>query len=175
MCVGAFADGAEEAGVAVGVFDLCEGGGELVGVDEFGVSEDLWCLAEEVFGEFGVHVELLAELVLGVDEAEGVVVGFSDELAAAGFGELLEEVDDIGGVFFELVEDGACDGVGDSEVAFVAANEVEHELGGWAIAFVGDFFTDLAVGFVVEVERVGVEDRVVLEAVGLVDLEIEDD
>lgn len=126
------------------------------------------------FDEFGVHVELVGELVLGVDVAEGVVVGFGDELAAAGLGELYEEVEDIGAEFFPLLDDGACDGVGDSEVAFVAFDEVEHELCCGAVAFVGDFFTDGAVGVFVEVEGVGVEDGVVFEAVGLVDLEVED-
>lgn len=104
-----------------------------------------------------------------------MVVGLGDELAAAGFSELNEEVEDIGGEFFPLFDDGACDGVGDAEVAFVAFDEVEHEFGGWAIALVGDFFTDGAVGVFVEVEGVGVEDGVGFEAVGLVDLEVEVD
>ncbi|MEZ6164687.1 MAG: hypothetical protein R3B67_09660 [Phycisphaerales bacterium] len=53
-------------------------------------------------------------------------------------------------------------------------DEVEDELGGRAVALVGDLFGDLAVGIFVEIEGVGVEDRVGLEAVRLVDLEVED-
>jgi hypothetical protein len=60
------------------------------------------------------------ELVLGVEEGEGVVVGLADELAAAGVGELFEEVDDVGAPGLELVEADAGDGVGDAEVALVA-------------------------------------------------------
>ena len=70
--------------------------GELVGVDEFGVSEDLWGLPEVLFDEVGVHVELVMELVLGIEEAQRVVVGLGDELDATGVGELNEEIEDIG-------------------------------------------------------------------------------
>ncbi len=103
-----------------------------------------------------------------------MVVGFGDELAAAGFGELDEEVEDIGGELFPLLDDGAGDCVGDAEVALVLFDEVEYELCCWAVALVGDFFGDLAVGVFVEVEGVRVEDGVWLEAVWLVDLEVED-
>lgn len=125
--------------------------------------------------ELGVHVDLVGELVLGVDVAQGVEVGLGDELAAAGFGELYEEVEHIWAELFPLVDDGACDGVGEAEVSLVSFDEVEHEFGGWAVALVGDFVADLAVGVFVEVEGVCVEDGVGLEAVGLVDLEVEVD
>ena len=173
--VGAFADGAEEPWVAVFVFDFREGAGQGVGVDEFGISEDSWGLAEVLLDEVGVHVELVAELVLGIEETQRVVVGLGDELDAAGVCELLEEVEDIGGELFPLLDDGACDGVGDAEVALVAFDELEHELGRRAVALVGDLLGDLAVGFFVEVEGVGVKDGVGLQAVWLVDLEVEDD
>lgn len=175
MSVYAFADGAEESWVAVLVFDLGECAGELVGVDELGVAEDLWGLPEVLLDELGVHVDLGVELVLGVEERQGVVVGLGDELAAPGLCELNEEVEDIGGELLPLLDDGAGDGVGDAEVALVLFDEVEDELGCWAVALVGDFFGDLAVGVFVEVEGVRVEDGVGLEAVWLVDLEIEDD
>ena len=74
-----------------------------------------------------------------------------------------------------MLDDGAGDGVGDAEVALVLFDEVEDELGGGSVALIGDLFGDLAVGVLVEVEGVRVEDGVGLEAVWLVDLEVEDD
>ena len=173
--VGALADDAVEAGVARGVFHLGDVLGEFVVVDELGVAEEGGCLAEEVLDLPGVHVNLAVELVAGVDEGEGVVVGLADELAAAGVGELFEEVDDIGAPGLELVEADAGDGVGDAEVALVAFDEVEDEGGRGAVALVGDLVGDGLVFEVVEVEGVGVEDGVASEAVGLVDLEVEAD
>jgi hypothetical protein len=122
-----------------------------------------------------VHADLLAELLPGVDETERVVVGLADELAAPGLGELLEEVDDVGGELLELVEDGPRDGVADAEVAIVPADEIEDLLRGGAVALVRHLLADLPVGLLVKVEGVGVEDGVPLEAVRLVDLEVEDD
>ncbi|MEZ6164686.1 MAG: hypothetical protein R3B67_09655 [Phycisphaerales bacterium] len=68
MAVDALADGAEESGGAVWVGDFGEGAGELVGVDQLGVSEDARGLAEVLLDELGVHVDLLVELILGVEE-----------------------------------------------------------------------------------------------------------
>ena len=175
MAVGSFADGSEESWVAFFVFDFGEGFGEFVGVDQLGVSEHGWRLSEVFFDELGVHVDLVGELFLGVDVAEGVEVGLGDELAAACFSKLDEEVEDIGAELFPLVDDGSGDRVGEAEVSLVSFDEVEHELGGGAVALVGDLVADLAVGVFVEVEGVGVEDGVWLKAVGLVDLEVEVD
>ena len=147
----------------------------MVGVDELGVAEDLGGLTEVLLDQVSVHVDLVIELVLGVEEREGVVVGLGDELAATGLGELDEEIEDIGGELLPLLDDGAGDGVGDAEVALVSFDEIKHELGGRSVALVGDLLGDLAVGVFVEVEGVRVEDRVGLEPVGLMDLKIEDD
>lgn len=175
VAVGSFADGSEESWVAFFVFDFGEGFGEFVGVDQLGVSEHGWRLSEVFFDELGVHVHLVGELFLGVDVAEGVEVGLGDELAASCFSKLDEEVEDIGAELFPLVDDGSGDRVGEAEVSLVSFDEVEHELGGWAVALVGDLVADFAVGVFVEVEGVGVEDGVWLEAVWLVDLEVEVD
>lgn len=175
VAIGSFADGSQESWVAFFVFDFGECFGEFVGVDEFSISEHGWGLSEVFLDELGVHVHLVGELFLGVDVAEGVVVGLGDELAASGLGELDEEVEDIGAELFPLVDDGPGDRVGEAEVALVFFHEVEHEFGGGAIALVGDLVADLAVGVFVEVEGVGVEDGVWLEAVRLVDLEVEVD
>lgn len=104
-----------------------------------------------------------------------MVVGLGDELNAAGGGELFEEIEDIGRKLFPLLDDGACDGVGDSEVAFVAFDEIEHELCRRAITLVGNFLGDLRIGFFMKVEGVRMEDGVGLETVRLMDLEVEDD
>lgn len=70
MGIGTFADGAKEAWVAVFVFDFGEGTCELVGVNEFGVPENLWGLAEVLLYQIRVHIELMVELVLGVEKGE---------------------------------------------------------------------------------------------------------
>ena len=104
-----------------------------------------------------------------------MVVGFGDEFAAAGFAELLEDIDDLGAECFELVEGDACDGVGHAEVALVPLDEVQDELGRREVALGGDLSGDLAVLFVVEIEGVVVEDGELPQAERLVDLEVEDD
>lgn len=78
--------------------------GEVVVVDEFGVAEDARFLAEELFDFGAVEFDLGAEFVAGVEEGEGVVVGFVEEFDVAGVGELFEVFDDFWGVFFELFE-----------------------------------------------------------------------
>jgi hypothetical protein len=173
--VDTFAEDAGEAAGSVWVFHVGDEVGEFVVVDEFGVAEDAGCDPEELFDLGRVHVDLLDKLTLGINEGEGVAVGLADELAAAGVGELLEEVDDIGAELLKLFEGDAGDGVGDAEVALVAFDQVEDQFGCWAIALVGDLAGDLAVFEVVEVEMVGIKDRIAAEAEGLVDLKVKDD
>lgn len=52
------------------VFDFGEGFGEFVGINQLGVAEYGGGLAEVFLDEFGVHVHLMGELVLGVDVAQ---------------------------------------------------------------------------------------------------------
>ena len=89
--------------------------GQLVAVDQFGVSEDGGGLADEVLYEFGVQVDLVFKLVAAVEKGEAVVVGLAEELDAPGLGQRLQHVDDFGAVLLELLDDGAGYGDGESE------------------------------------------------------------
>lgn len=167
MPIDTLAEGAQEPRRAVRQTHLGQVGRKLVAVDQLGVAEDPGCLAEEVLDLPGVHLHLLLELLLAVEERERVAIGFADELAAPCVGERLEEVDHVRAPGLHLVEHHARDGVADLEVALVPPDQVEHQCRRGAIALVCDLPADLRVLRVVEVEGVGVEDGIALEAVRL--------
>ena len=148
---------------------------EVVVVHELGVAEDRGRLAEEFLDLVAMGVDLAIELVMAEEEARGVVARLTDELAGTGVRELLEEIDDVGGPLFELLEADPADRVADPEPALVSPDEIEDLPRGGSVALVRDLEHDLAVGLLVEVERVRVEDGVPAETEGLMDLEVEAD
>lgn len=169
----------EGGGPAFGEDDIIfEAGGEVgdvVGVDELGIAEGARRDAEETLKHLAVEVDLFFEFLVGIDAREGVVVGFAEELDAAGGGEGVQEVHDLGGVLFELFNGGAGDGDGEFEAAGVGADVVEQAGECGDVTAGGDFLDDLGVEGVVEVLRGGVEDAVTPKANGLMDLKIKAD
>ena len=149
--------------------------GELVRVDELGVAEDLRRHAEDLLHALLVEVDLRVELRAGEEERERVVARLADEFARARVDEALQRVDDIGRPQLELRERRARDRVRAAEALVMPLHEVEHHRRRGAIALVRDLAHDPLVRLVVEVERIGREDRVAPQPVGLVELEVEAD
>jgi hypothetical protein len=72
--VGAFCqDGFESA-------HTFDGLGQRVAVYEFCVSENFWCLAEDLLDFFGVFIYLLDEFFLAEQKGKAVIIGFCQEL-----------------------------------------------------------------------------------------------
>lgn len=57
----------------------------------------------------------------------------------------------------------------------MAVDELENFAGCGAITLLGDFFADFLIGLVIEVERIGIEDRVAPQPKWLVDLKVKTD
>jgi hypothetical protein len=149
--------------------------GEVVVVDQLRVAEDARFLAEEFLDALAVKFDLGAEFFAGVEEGEGVVIGFVEELDAAGLVQFMETVEDFGSGFGELFEGDAGDREGDAEAAVVLPDVVQkHPIGG-EVALLSDLFDQLGVLEVVEIMLICVEDAVPSESEGLVDLEVKAD
>ena len=104
-----------------------------------------------------------------------MVVGFGEELDAAGLGECVEQVQDFRREGFELFEGRAGDGECETEPALVLLDEGEEKSQCREVAIFGDAIDDDLVVADVEVIVCGVEDGVLPQAEGLVDLEVEAD
>jgi hypothetical protein len=81
----------------------------------------------------------------------------------------------MGGVFFELFQQYACDAVSDAELAVEFINEIKQKSVCGHVAFLGDFSTYLLIFLVVEVVVIVIKDSIVSNSVGLMNLKIETD
>ncbi len=147
----------------------------IVVVGELGVAEDRRRLPEERLDPPGVLLDLLPELLTRIQERQRMVRGLGQKLAAPRVGQLPEQVQHIGRPRLDLIEHHARHRVGNLEGALVNLHHVADEPRRRTVALVGHLQQNLLVLGVVKVERIGVEDRVAAQAVGLVDLKIEDD
>src|SRR5262249_12342151 len=130
---------------------------------------------EQLADHAGVHVYLLGELLARIQERERMVVGLPDELATPGVRQPLEQIQHVRAELAELLQQHARHRVRDPEPPLVPAHQVEDQARRGAVALVRDLEADLAVLIRVEVEVRRIEDRVPLQAAGLMDLKIEDD
>jgi len=164
----AFSEGGGEA-------EFADDAGDIVGPDEFGVAEGGGEYVEKAFEDLAVKLDLVNEFRTGIEGRERVVVRFGQKFDAAGLGEGVQEVERFRGVVFELFKGAARDGQGEAEASLVLLDEVQEEAEGGEVAMLGDAVDDDLVVAIVEVVMGGVEDGVLPEAEGLVDLEIETD
>ena len=148
---------------------------DLVGVDQLGVAEHVGRLAEEALDHRLLDANLLLELAAAEQEAERVMAGLGDELAAARVGKLLEQVDHVRRPLLELLQRHAADRVAHAEAALMAADQIQDLDRGRPVALVRHLAQDALVGRRVEVERIGVEHRVAAQSKGLMHLEVEAD
>ena len=142
-------------------------------VDQFGVAKDRRSNSEEPFDAGFLQGDLFLELIRCEDVTQGMMRGLGEKLNRSRLGALLEQLDDLGGPGFELFECDPGDRIGHSEAALMSSDEIQNLGRGGNIALVGDLATDLLVRFVVEVERMIFEHRVLLDAVRLMNLKIE--
>lgn len=176
---GGFVAFGEDGGEA----ELAGEGGDGVVVDEVGVAEGVGGEVEEAFEHLAVEVDLFEGFAGGAEGGEGVVGGFGEEFDVGGGGEGVEEVEGLGGVDFELFDEGGGEGerdfeggrgggvgVGDYGVEERVEEAQEGEVDGF-----GELAEEGGVGFGVEIGVVGVKDGVLPEAEGLVKLEVEED
>jgi hypothetical protein len=133
---------------------------QVVIVNQFGISEYLWGLTKKIFYKFGVFVDLFNEFVPRIEEAETMVVGFSEEFDAAGPGEGIKGADDFRCIKLELFEQCACNAVCYFESAVVFIYYLQHQAVCGEITFVCHFFTDGGIFVVVEVQFVAVKYRI---------------
>jgi len=134
--------------------------GHLVVVDQFGVSEDLRRLAEQVADQLPVRNDLTDELVRGEQEAQAVVVRLAQELDAAGGRQVLETGQDLRRVLGELLQHRSGDAERDFELPSMPFDEFLKDPIGRQVALARDLAADLGVLESVEVVTRRVEDRV---------------
>jgi hypothetical protein len=110
-------------------------------------------------------------------EGQGVVVGFIEEFHATGVGQVLKEFQDGGLVPGELFEGDSGNGEGDLEPAPMMADLLQQDIGGGQVARLGDPLKDGAIFFLIfiRVFPADIEEGIMAEADGLVDLEITTD
>ena len=133
-----------------------------------------WGRYEEIYGE---SPYLVAELGFGAQRSQGVVIGFGQELDAAGGGQRLEAVENLRAEALELVQGGAGNGIGNLEFALMFLDEFQHELVHREIALLRDTACNRAVGEVIIVMGIlaDIEKSVQAQPHGLMDLEIQTD
>jgi len=122
--------------------------------------------------EVGVKADLLGKLLAGVEEGQGMVVGFGEELDGAGIGQGMKSAHDLRGVSFELLDEHSGAGIGELETSGVFVDELENELIGGQIALLGHLVDNLLIVIFVEIIGVGIKNGVSSKAIGLVDLKI---
>ena len=120
-----------------------------------------------------MYLDLGEELVATVEERKRVIVGFGYELHAAGVGQGLERVENLGRPELELLKHASGKRVADAESAFVLPDKVEHQVIGGQIALVGDLPAYLLVLMLIEIAGIAVEDRITPQPEGLMHLKIE--
>ena len=86
---------------------------------------------------------------------------------------LLEARQHLRGVVSKLLQQHAGGAEGDFEAAFVLPDQLQQQAIRGQIAFAGDLAADFAVLMLVEVVAPGIEDRVVSQPEGLVNLKVE--
>ena len=106
-------------------------------------------------------VDLLHELVAGIEKAQTVVIGLSQKLDAAGIGQGVEGAENFGAVLLELFQQNPGKAVGDLELPIVLPDQLEQQTVGRKITFVGHLSADGRVFVVVEIAFMAVEHRVV--------------
>jgi hypothetical protein len=163
--VGPFTDDAFEA-------ELRNQVRKIVIIDEFGISEHFGFLAEVFFNECSLQSDLFGEFFAAVEERKGMIIGFREKFDAAGVGEFLEGIEDLGIIAFELVHDDAGKGIGTAELSFEGLDEFENHVVCGQIALIGNFSKDFGVFVFVEVGCIGIEDAVSSESKWLVHLKV---
>ena len=148
--------------------------GEFVAVNEFGVAQHLGLDAEQGLDLLALSLDLLFEL-LGVEERrQRVRVGGGGEFHAACLGQLLQQVDEFGYVYLELLQGYARHGYRAAEYALGLLDHAQQRLGGRDVALLSQTGDDVVVEEVVVVVVViaDVEEAVAFEPEGLMYLEV---
>ena len=148
--------------------------GHVVVINQLGVAEHLGLLAEELVDLGIVSLDLGHKLVGVVERRQAVGIGLAQELDAAGSGQFLHRVDELGYILFQLLQRGAADGEGHFELLAVFLDHVEQHLVGGQIRPLCDARDDVIVGKVIIVVVVvaDVEETVMFQAERLMNLEI---
>jgi len=145
-------------------------GGRSLFINKLGVSENSGRLPEKMFDCVCLLFYLLDEFVFGIQEAQAMVIGFTQELDAAGIGELPEGGNNLGGKFFQLLKAILRLCCRKFEFAFVLFLSAPA-LNGWpADSICPRLSADLGVFVVVKIIRLIVENVIVSKPVGLMHL-----
>ena len=150
-------------------------GADVVRVDQLRIAEGRGFHAELLLEHGGMELDLLDEVLLRRKRCERVGVGLGEELHAARGGELLERVEDLGGIGPHLFDGDSRDGERAAEFTLVFLDELQQQGVHRQVALPGHLLHDGAVQQVVQVVVVlaHVEEAVFLQTPGLMYLKIE--
>ena len=148
-----------------------------VGIDELGVTESDRLHSECVLDVGLVLLHLVREFRRGSQGGEGVVIGLAQEFHLARGRQLAEAVEHLGSVAVELFESRTGDGKSQLELALAFGDRLQEQLVHGQVAFLRNPFEDGPVGKIVVIMGVlaYIEEAVLAQSRGLMDLEIEAD
>ena len=103
-----------------------------------------------------------------------MTVGLSQELHASRFGELLQDVNNLGGILFKLLQEDTADTEGHSEVLTVLVNHIQHCTECREIAVLSSFCGLALVLIIIIIIMVGtnIKETITLQMIGLMYLKI---
>lgn len=149
----------------------------IVVVDELGIAEGCGPDTEVLLHKLVMDSDLFHPLVGREEEGEGVGIGFSKDFHAARVYQFLEALQNIWCVLHHLFDKDAGKREGHLELAIVSLDELQEQRVHGQIALVRHLQHDGPVGIIVLVHVVvtNVEERVMPEPVGLMNLKVETD
>lgn len=128
-----------------------DGVSQIVVVDELRISKHTRSRTEEFLDQVRMLIDLLNELLLGVERAEAMVIRFPQEFDLPGLGQRIKRTEYLRAISLKLLQHGAGYAVRDLEPVGVLANDFQEKSVGGQVALVGHFSADGGVLVLIEV------------------------